>query len=554
MQTNLSKKYKDREPMETVQIIKDFFESEGYQTKVFLNVKTDINSYWCRIILLDKNNQEILGQNGKGTTLEYSLASGYAELYERYCAYFHIDDFLKFYDLLNNNKKINNYFYEENEKYLSFQEVLESSFRIKEAVSIKNSYFYNYYLKTIALMHNQTKKIPCSYFSNLDNQKEGKYFNELMVLEITGSDGTAAGNTLEEAIVQGLSEVYEHFVTEQIFKKNIDIFYEIDINNLPLPFYLLNLLNNLEQNNDIEFHIFDLSYNFNLPVILGTFHSKSSNLWSINLGSSPIFEIALERVLTEIYQGVKTNLTEKIQDFQNIMTPLKNVKNINTALNERYATIGHCYCLPENILLQTQKIQMINKEVFLTSQNYTNYELIEHYKYLNRINNLEVYYKDISKSDNMKAVRIFIANKSIFSFYNQKQNFKQNYKIVKFFINYYHTSYLNFKKYKQLKKKKQVNCFFQDPFSLIKINSKKEFFNSLKNLLYQDQSFKYYIYLYEYMSKNKYLKEEIKNIFKNILLLNIDTIEQDLNNINDIEYLFKELFLNKYVINFKKGE
>ena len=40
------------------------------------------------------------------------------------------------------------------------------------------------------------------------------YLNPHIINKIIGSDGLAAGNTLEEAIVQGLSEIYEHYVTD----------------------------------------------------------------------------------------------------------------------------------------------------------------------------------------------------------------------------------------------------------------------------------------------------------------------------------------------------
>jgi ribosomal protein S12 methylthiotransferase accessory factor YcaO len=46
---------------------------------------TDI--WWCRINLT-YNNILLASSNGKGTSKEYALASGYSELYERYCCLF----------------------------------------------------------------------------------------------------------------------------------------------------------------------------------------------------------------------------------------------------------------------------------------------------------------------------------------------------------------------------------------------------------------------------------------------------------------------------------
>jgi ribosomal protein S12 methylthiotransferase accessory factor YcaO len=55
-----------------------------------------------------------------------------------------------------------------------------------------------------------------------------------MIHMACGSDGLAAGNTLEEALVQGMSEIYEHIIWDRIYDDTdiktpcIDIF-KIDI-------------------------------------------------------------------------------------------------------------------------------------------------------------------------------------------------------------------------------------------------------------------------------------------------------------------------------------
>ena len=46
------------------------------------------------------------------------------------------------------------------------------------------------------------------------------YLNPRIVDKAVGSDGLAAGNTLEEAIVQAMSEVYEHYVTDRVYYNN----------------------------------------------------------------------------------------------------------------------------------------------------------------------------------------------------------------------------------------------------------------------------------------------------------------------------------------------
>lgn len=549
MKTSLNNKYKDRDPMETVQIIKDFFKSEGYNLEVFNCEKTNAETYWCRIIIKDNLGNEILGQNGKGTTLEYCLASGYAELYERYCAGFHIRNFYEQYKYYQKEKTLI-----KNEKFLTFSEILNSSSRLFNAINFIDKKKKNYYLKTFALIYNENNKIPCTYFYNLDPKKKGAYFNDFLLLNLFGSDGTAAGNTIEEAITQGLSEVYEHYVAEQLFKCNKDlIFYELDLNQLSLSPYLLKMFYNIKNNDQINFHIFDLSYTFNMPVILGTFHNKKTNTWSMNLGASPIFEIALERVLTEEYQGT-SSLNIKFQDKKVIMAPFRHISNIDRLLNNNSSDIADSDSLPEKILLNTKKINNYNNEIFLINNYYSNIELNQYFIELNKKNNFEVFIKDISKSEKIKAVRVYVANQDIFSFsykYNKKWNSKLNFEVSKLFIEYLEDNKFNFKKYQKIKRK---NIYLSnDPFPYLKINNIKLFKKQLKLLLYSNfflyeknySKIKYFLYLNDYIIKKEYSFDEIKIIFNNILLIN-DLCQDDINNINKIEYWFKQLFLNNF--------
>lgn len=552
MKTNLNKKYKDRDPMETVQIITDFFIKEGYNIEIIENEKTKANSFWCRIVLKNQEGKVVLGQNGKGTTLEYSLASGHAELYERYCANFHIQNFYDVYKYLNNNKKDFGYFHEKNEKYLTFEEIQSFSNRVNIAISYLDNSTKNYYLETLALLYNKNKTIPCSYFYNLDPNKSGKYFNEYMLLELTGSDGTAAGNTIEEAITQGLSEVYEHYVSEAIFKDSyIREYYELDLNQIPLSPYLINLIFNIKNQDDIILHIFDLSYNFKMPVILGTLHNKKTNTWSISLGASPIFEIALERVLTEAYQGAYS-LDKRLKDTKLLMIPFNNIDNIDVMLKSHFSSVGDSDCLPEQILLRSVKINEYNKNIFLLNQEYTNKELNEYFIKLNKMNNFDIYIKDISKCKEIKAVRVFLANKEVFSFrykFQKPNSYKDNFDIAQIFLNYLKTDNFNFNKYQNIK---QNNTYLEkDPFLRIDISSTQTFYDSLRQFLYfnnEDNNsieIKKFIYLHDYLLKEKYSLIEINYIFINILLLPpIDN--NDLININNIEYWFKKIFLNNF--------
>ena len=83
IETCLNNHYKDRQPEETIQIIKQFFLDRGF----FIKEEPLIgeSGTWSYKIALLFNNDTILMSNGKGMTQSFALASGLAELYERFC-------------------------------------------------------------------------------------------------------------------------------------------------------------------------------------------------------------------------------------------------------------------------------------------------------------------------------------------------------------------------------------------------------------------------------------------------------------------------------------
>jgi ribosomal protein S12 methylthiotransferase accessory factor len=110
----------------------------------------------------------------------------------------------------------------------------------------------------------------------------------------------AAGNTLEEALVQGISEVYEHIIWNKVYEDIEKPIPELNFKKLNLPKSLKNKGNRL-YSLGYNFKIFDYSYLYNIPVIGILLINKKEYNYSLILGSSPIFEIALERCFTEIY-------------------------------------------------------------------------------------------------------------------------------------------------------------------------------------------------------------------------------------------------------------
>ena len=125
METTFNKKYKDRDPMETVSIIHSFFVYKGFNIQVERLAETECGTWGC-VVILFANDQFIFSQNGKGATREFALASGYAELFERFCNKLGIYNnpiLGKAYTDLN--YEANGYYLCKGEKFLSVEHIFE---------------------------------------------------------------------------------------------------------------------------------------------------------------------------------------------------------------------------------------------------------------------------------------------------------------------------------------------------------------------------------------------------------------------------------------------
>ena len=78
MITSSENKYKDRTPLETVEIIHNFFTDYlGLEIERERDIESESGTWWCHLKLhLPENNIVICTSNGKGATHDFSLASG----------------------------------------------------------------------------------------------------------------------------------------------------------------------------------------------------------------------------------------------------------------------------------------------------------------------------------------------------------------------------------------------------------------------------------------------------------------------------------------------
>lgn len=127
------------------------------------------------------------------------------------------------------------------------------------------------------------------------------YVPKQLLMPLFSSTGNCAGNTAQEAIVQGISEIVErwfqrHFLCLDIVPPTIPEDYLRQFSRA------YNTITDI-RSKGYDVIVKDCSMGSGYPVIATAVIDKRKHTYHVHLGASPIFEIALGRSLTETFQG-----------------------------------------------------------------------------------------------------------------------------------------------------------------------------------------------------------------------------------------------------------
>lgn len=281
---------KDCSPDETIKHIKNILEKNNIKVKESEIINIDNSIFSVRVEL---KNISGVGTNGKGISRELALASAYAEFMERLQSKFLVkSNFL--------NKEITKSF--KDEYYLEYEEFVKKFSKVKGNYYIKklveNNSSYRYYTKFYDVLNDKYIELPIKLINLL-----------------THSNGLCSGNSKEEALVQGICEILErHCYKEILLKENY--MPNIVVNNLE-KVEVYNQLMELKKLG-LEYEIKDCSLNGKFPVVGLVIYDKNRENYIFTIGSDPDFNIALQRCITEAFQGLKTD------EIMNKMKPVKN--------------------------------------------------------------------------------------------------------------------------------------------------------------------------------------------------------------------------------------
>ena len=236
--------------------------------------------------------------NGKGATKESALCSALGEFIERLsCNFFYNDQYFG-EDIAHRD-----FVHYPNEKW--FQpgpdDELPEGILDDHCLAIYNP---DHELQGSHLIDTNSGRVDrgscCLPFTR---QSDGKvvHFPSNLIENLVLSNGMSAGNTLQEAEVQCLSEIFERAVKKQIIEEE-RVLPDVPLSVLEKYPTILEGVQALEKQG-FPVLVKDASLGGQYPVMCVTLMNPKTGGVFASFGAHPSFEVALERSLTELMQG-----------------------------------------------------------------------------------------------------------------------------------------------------------------------------------------------------------------------------------------------------------
>lgn len=243
--------------------------------------------------------------NGKGASQKSALASALGEFLERLSTNYFFSDY--YLEPVNCGS---DWLYYPDEKAFTEQSIQDCL-----SPELWNFYTENGEIEfTDYLSFNDSSNTVRALPLVNNSTQEATYFPMNLLSNLYASNGLSAGNSALEAQVQGLSEVFERWVKNKVFKENIclPLVPEAVVERFP---HILEMVNGMRESG-IELSIRDASLGGKFPVISVVLFEQKSGRCFASFGAHPLFEVALERTITESLQG------RHLKDLDGFQTPV----------------------------------------------------------------------------------------------------------------------------------------------------------------------------------------------------------------------------------------
>ncbi|OHV54412.1 ribosomal protein S12 methylthiotransferase accessory factor YcaO [Photorhabdus temperata] len=236
--------------------------------------------------------------NGKGASKKAALASALGEYFERLSTNYFFADFYLGQAIANGE-----FVHYPNEKWFALPDddslpegILDA--RLRQFYNPDNDLCAS---QLVDLQSGNKERGICSLPFTRQSDNHTVYIPMNIIGNLYVSNGMSAGNTINEARVQGLSEVFERYVKNRIIAEGIslpEIPQEV-MNRYPGVVEAVNKL----QDEGFPLYCYDASLGGQFPVICVVLFNPNNGTCFASFGAHPEFGVALERTVTELLQG-----------------------------------------------------------------------------------------------------------------------------------------------------------------------------------------------------------------------------------------------------------
>lgn len=311
--------FKDASPVKTVEHIKEILRSHGIET---IESWRQTNVPYCHAMGVQVAGTNF-SVNGKGLTREFAQASGYGELMERLQ--------LGFIGSPSVQKEGSYSGIRSQQELIPAKELYTHDPKTYDQLAERLESATGVHLNPEAILSQHADAdgmIACVPCYNLTTGSKTHFPNELR-LRVYATNGCAAGNSVEEAIVQAIGEVVERANQNRIISEGMTV---PDVPDEQLQKYKVayDIISYI-RSKGYRVVIKDCSLGEKFPVICACFIDTKTGKYHTHFGANPVFEIALERALAESFQSANI---ENVAKFENISVQNDKRYSLSALANE----------------------------------------------------------------------------------------------------------------------------------------------------------------------------------------------------------------------------
>ena len=320
--TYIDEKFKDADPVFTVERIQNILDDLGISYYEIWHDSGLDNCYSLSV----KSNNGVPSANGKGVSKEFARASAYGEFIER----IQVGLFLYKYQSIIRNDAANIHAFAPDAMYMDVDELIQNGEWMDHIIHSYGSKILTREsiaeLCRVYACADDGKILTVPFYSVFEDRYV--YLPTAFIDQMYTTNGVCAGNTREEAWIHAMSEIMER---HSAIKKIVSGSPSPRISDETLKKYstVYNIINQIRETGKYDVQVFDYSIGNGFPIVSTRIIDKDTQCYRVDVAADPVFEIALQRSLTELLQS---HNIEKITVSHNGKI-LKNVNEFPTIIN-----------------------------------------------------------------------------------------------------------------------------------------------------------------------------------------------------------------------------